>query len=211
MQRCVIICGAEIINYEEMRTYLRPDDFIVCCDSGLRHLNGFGIKPDLIIGDFDSSDNPQLPVETIVLPREKDDTDSMAAAREMTKRGFNNFLLLGVFGGRLDHTLGNVYVLLWLSYHGGKALAVDNYSEMEIVKPNTPTSICDCFPYFSLVAIAGKAEGISIKNAKYDLENAEIAPEYQYGVSNEPLPGQTTVVSLKKGVLLLIRDRLEKL
>ena len=206
MQRCVIICGAEINKYEVVRSYLRPEDFIVCCDSGLKHLDGLSLQPDLIIGDFDSSENPHLPVETIVLPREKDDTDSMAAVREMTKRGFEDFLMLGVFGGRLDHTLENVYVLLWIAVHGGSAMAVDDYSEIEIVTTQKPALIADSYSYFSLVAIAGKAEGVTIQNAKYNLENAVILPEYQYAVSNEPLKEKAACVSVREGRLLLICD-----
>ena len=207
MQRCVIIGGADIGNYETVRSYLQPDDFIVCCDSGLKHRERLGVQPNLVIGDFDSSENPHLPVETIVLPCEKDDTDTMAAVREMQKRGFEDFLLLGVFGGRMDHTLGNVYILLWLKNRGYRVLAVDDYSEMEIVLPGETGRIVRVHPYFSLLIIAGRAEGVTIKNAKYPLENAIVTPEYQYTVSNEPLPGKTAEVSLSKGVLLLIRDR----
>ena len=207
MPRCVIIGGADIWNYDVIRTYLRPDDFVVCCDSGLRHREKLGVEADLIIADFDSAENPHLSVETIVLPHEKDDTDSMAAVREMSARGFEDFLLIGVFGGRLDHTLANVYILLWLVNHGKHALAVDDYSEMEMITPRSGGRISSLFPYFSLVAIAGPVEGVTIKNAEYTLDNAIVTPEYQYCVSNEPLPGKTAEVTIGKGYLLLIRDR----
>lgn len=207
MQRCVIISGAEIQNYETIRTYLDPDDFIVCCDSGLKHLDGLGVEPHLIIGDFDSHENPGLPVETIVLPCEKDDTDTMAAVRESVSRGFDDFLFLGVFGNRMDHTLANVYILLWLDNRGKKALAVDDLSEISIIS-RSPAYITDRYPYFSLVTINGNAEGVTIKNAKYTLDNAVLTSEYQCAVSNEPLPGQTAEVTVKRGILLLIKDRL---
>ena len=44
-----------------------------------------------------------------------------------------------------------------------------------------------------------------IRGAKYPLEGAEITCEYQYGVSNEVLPGQTAVVTVGQGRLLLIK------
>ena len=206
MQRCVIIGGAEIRDYKSIRRYLRPDDFIVCCDSGLNHLDGLGVEPHLIVGDFDSHDDPKLPVETIVLPCEKDDTDTMAAVREAVSRGFDDFLLLGVFGNRMDHTLGNVYILLWLDNRGKKALAVDDQSEFSIVS-RAPAYVADRYPYFSLITINGNAEGLTIRNAKYTLENAELSSEYQCAVSNEPLPGQTAEITVEKGSLLLIKDR----
>ena len=206
MQRCVIIGGAEVKNYDLIRTYLQSEDFIVCCDSGLNHLVPLGVEANLIIGDFDSHEKPETSVETIVLPHEKDDTDTMAAVREMTSRGFDDFLLIGVFGGRMDHTLANVYILLWLDNRGKKAFAVDDQSEFEIISRNL-AYISAKYPYFSLVTINGDAEGITIKNAKYALNNAALTSEYQCAVSNEPLPGQTAEVTVGKGVLLLIKDR----
>ena len=52
MRRCVIIGGADIGRYDRIRAYLRADDFYICCDSGLKHREGLGIAPDLIVGDF---------------------------------------------------------------------------------------------------------------------------------------------------------------
>ncbi len=206
MRRCVIVGGAPIGDYEAVRGYFREDDIFICCDSGLRHLEGLKISPDLIIGDFDSHEDPRLPVETITLPCEKDDTDTVFAVKTGAERGFKEFLLAGVIGARLDHTLANTAALLWLQERGLRAMAVDDYSELEVLG-REPVRIPDRFAFFSLLSIFGKAEGIRVRNAKYPLEDAVIHPDYQYGVSNEVLPGKTAEVSVKDGKLLLIRDR----
>lgn len=140
MKRCVIDGGADINNYEYIKSCLRNDDFIVVCDSGLKHLESLQVNPGLIVGDFDSHDNPHLGVETIVLPCEKDDTDTVFAVKEAIKRGFDDFLLIGVVGARLDHTLGNVSSLLHLDSLGKKGYIIDDHSEMEIVS-NKPAYI----------------------------------------------------------------------
>ena len=204
MKRCVIVGGADINNFKYIRNCLQKDDFIVFCDGGLKHLENLQVQPSLIVGDFDSHDNPHLDVETIVLPCEKDDTDTVFAVKEAIKRGFNEFLLIGVVGARLDHTLGNVSVLLMLDKTGKKGKIIDDYSEMEIVS-NEPAYIDDSFAYFSLLNISGTAKGITIENAKYPLESAEITCEYQYGISNEVLPGKTAKVSVNEGNLLIIK------
>ncbi len=204
MKRCVIIGGADINNYDTVRKYLSDTDFYIFCDSGLRHINELRVKPDLIVGDFDSHPNPNLDIETIVLPCEKDDTDTVFAAKEALKRGFDDFLLIGVSGARLDHTIGNVSILLMLNADGKKAILVDDYSEMEIVS-SEPKYIRDSYKFFSLLNITGKAKGITIENAKYPLKNAEINCEYQYGISNEVLAGRTAKVTVKDGNLLLIK------
>lgn len=204
MKRCVIIGGADIRNYEYIREKLNTDDYFVFCDSGLKHLESLQVEPNLIVGDFDSHENPHLNVETIVLPCEKDDTDTVFAVKEAIKRGYAEFLLIGVVGARLDHTLGNVSILLKLDALGKKGIIIDDYSEMEIVS-DKPVYISDRYSFFSLLNISGCANGIFIKGAKYPLEDGEITCEYQYGVSNEVLPGQEAVVTVKDGKLLLVK------
>ena len=205
-RRCVIVGGARIRNYQTLWEYLNPDDFNIFCDGGLSHQDALGITPHLIVGDFDSHENPHLDVETIVLPREKDDTDTVYAVKEAVKRGFDDFLLLGAAGGRLDHTLGNLSILLSLHAQGRRALLVDDYSEMEVVG-REPAYIDGTFPYFSLLNISGTARGVTIEDAKYPLRDAEILCTYQYGVSNEVLPGRRARVSVADGGLLLVRVR----
>ena len=204
MPRCVIVGAAAIEDYERSRRYLRPDDFLVYCDGGLRHSRFLHAEPDLVVGDFDSGERPVTAAEVIDLPREKDDTDTVYAAREAVRRGFSDFLLLGAAGGRLDHTLGNLSLLLWLSARGKTALLVDDYSDMEVVS-DREVLIGDSVSYFSLLNISGTARGVDITGAKYPLSNAEISADYQYGISNEVLPGQTAAVKVREGNLLLIR------
>ena len=206
MSRCIIVGGADINNYDFIRESLQSDDYVIFCDSGLKHLSALQVKPSLIVGDFDSHENPHLDTETIVLPCEKDDTDTVYAMKEAIKRGFDTFLLIGVVGGRLDHTLGNISMLLYLDSHGCKGTIIDDYSEMEIIS-SAPAYIEDKYEFFSLLNITGCAKGITIQNAKYPLDDGEITCEYQYGVSNEVFPGKTAIVSVREGKLLLIKDR----
>jgi len=205
LNRCVIVGGAEIGRYDRARAALSPTDFVIYCDSGLRHLNALGRAPDLIVGDFDSHDNPRLPVETIVLPTVKDDTDTVFAVKEAVRRGFIEFLLLGVIGGRLDHTLGNVSILLMLDAQGLRGKIVDDWSEMEVVS-RSGAKVDNSWAFFSLLAVDGPAEGIEIEHAKYPLQDARMDANYPYGVSNEVLPGETAQIRVKKGRLLLIKD-----
>lgn len=206
MQRCVIVGGADINNYDFIREQLRCDDYVVFCDSGLKHMEKLRVQPSLIVGDFDSHENPHLAVETIVLPCEKNDTDTVYAVKEAVRRGFDNFLLIGGIGGRLDHTLGNVSILLYLDSLGKKGCIIDDHSEMEIVSKE-PVSVCEKYSFFSLLNITGCAKGITVTGAKYPLEDAEINCEYQYGISNEVLPGKTAEISIQCGKLLLVKNR----
>ena len=160
MKRCVIIGGADIHNYDRVRSYLRPEDFCIYCDSGLYHQERLCAHPDLIVGDFDSHPRPESTAETIVLPTVKDDTDTVFAVKEALRRGFEDFLLVGVSGGRMDHTLVNIYLLVMLQNAGKSAVLVDDFSEMRMVGAE-PAEIPDSFPYYSLVNITGTARGVT--------------------------------------------------
>lgn len=205
--RCVIIGAAEINNYERARKSLRQGDYYIFCDAGLKHQHSLGVKPDLIIGDFDSFKRPDSQeIEIITLPRAKDDTDSFYAVKEGLRRGFNDFLFLGVFGQRLDHTFVNVSALLYLYDKGIHSLAVDDYSVMSIVGKEQ-VAIEDGCAYFSLVPLTGSAGGINISGAKFPLKDGAVYPNYIYTTSNEVLPGEKAKVQVQDGLMLLIEGR----
>ena len=213
-KRCVIIGGAGIADYELIRSHIRQDDYVIYCDSGLRHMEGLGVAPSLIVGDFDSHEDPHMEVETITLPVAKDDTDTVYAMHEGVKRGFRDFLLIGAIGARLDHTLVNTYILTSLENRGCHGIIADDYSDMELISPVSgedgewqpgAAKVEDKYSFFSLVALEGEACGVTIKNAKFCIEDAVIGPDYQYATSNEVLPGQTAEITVEKGRLLLIR------
>ena len=208
-RRCVIVGGAPIIDYDNVIKYLREDDWFVFCDSGLKHLQKLQteaeIMPDLIVGDFDSYDNPQLEdVETIVLPTVKDETDTAFAASEALRRGFDDFLIIGAIGARLDHTLVNISLLYKLYKAGCAAVLLDDYSAMTIAGKE-PSYIDGSYMFFSLFNMFGPSRDITITGAKYDLEGAEITPETQYATSNEVAPGSNACVTVGDGELLLMK------
>ena len=204
MKRCVIFGAADIKNYEKVRRLLLPSDFIICADGGLYHTNAMGLTPDLIVGDFDSykGEVPQG-IETIRLSTKKDDTDTVFAAREAVKRGYADFLIFGVIGGRLDHTLVNVYLLEFLNEAKAYGKIVDDLSEMFLLKNSTVKIYKEQHSYFSLIAINGKADGVTISGAVFPLTNNTIMPSYQYGISNE-FADDFVEISVKSGSLLVI-------
>ena len=126
------------------------------------------------------------------------------AAREALRRGFREFLLIGVTGARFDHTFGNISLLLYLDSLGKKAQILDDYSVMEIVS-REPAEIDGSYSFFSLLHISGTARDITIRGAKYPLTHGEIRSDYQYGISNEVLPGEKASVSVGEGRLLLVK------
>jgi len=104
-----------------------PDngDYIIAADGGYAALASRGITPDLVIGDFDSlapgllsavSDHPNV----IRSSAEKDDTDMMLAVRYGLKQGYETFVINGGLGGRLDQTLANIQILVYIADNGAR-------------------------------------------------------------------------------------------
>ncbi|MCL2126517.1 MAG: hypothetical protein FWH33_11115 [Oscillospiraceae bacterium] len=82
----------------------RHNDYVIGVDGGLRYLEQSHIKPDMIVGDFDSLQyNPTYP-NVITLSKEKDCTDTYAAVQNGLRLGYTNFHLYCCTGGRIDHT-----------------------------------------------------------------------------------------------------------
>jgi thiamine pyrophosphokinase len=203
--KCVIVGGADIRDYERAASYVKHEDYVIYCDSGLKHQKGLKLAPSLVIGDFDSFGKPyEGPAETITLPREKDDTDSMYAIKEGIKRGYDSFLLLGVTGNRFDHSFVNIAALLMLDSLGKKAKIVDDYCEMEVI--STDTTVPHTYPYFSLLNISGEKNEVSITDAKFPMNRGSISSEYQFAVSNEPIAKKDAKITLHKGRVLLVKD-----
>ena len=202
MTRCVIVAGAKIKNYQKVKSFLNSDDYFVFCDSGLFHKEELGVTPDFIVGDFDSFEKPQTKENILVLPTEKDDTDTFAAVKLMLEKGFKDFLLIGVIGERLDHSLGNISILLYLKENGAKGVIIDDFSEMCLVEETVLIKHNSC-SYFSLISLSDSLTGVNIKGAKYPLENATINSSFQYAISNETV--EDTEISVKQGNALLIK------
>ena len=203
MPRCVII-GAGPVEQEQKKLLL-PGDYVIACDAGYLNARSLGVVPDLIVGDFDSAPRPEGE-NLVVLPAEKDDTDTHYAARLAVEKGFEQVLILGVLGGaRLDHSLAAIAAGLWLAKQGPEVTIAGRGAELRYVLPGRPVKVEHApHAYFSLFPLEGTAEGVSITGAKYPLQNARLVPDATLGASNETMPGGAEV-RVERGSLLLVR------
>ena len=116
MPRCVIFTAGDQHGIEKHEIGLRHDDFVICCDAGYRLAQRLGVRPDLLLGDFDSYTGAlpeDIPVQRYI--RDKDDTDTVIAVRYALEHGYDSILLVAATGGRLDHLLGNLQILAFIS------------------------------------------------------------------------------------------------
>lgn len=203
MKRCVII-GAVEIDFP-LEKYIRDTDFVICADKGWQNAVAHGINPDMVVGDFDSSQKPEnLSADITVLPVVKDDTDTHYIARYAVENGFTDVLLRGVIGGRrFEHTVANIQTLLFLAQNRVNATAIDRYSHIMVIYDGSVSLPDMGDKFFSLFSLGDRAEGVSIKGAKYPLDNFTLTNNYPIGVSNEFI-GEKVDISVGSGALLLV-------
>ena len=169
-----------------MREYIPEGSFLIACDAGYRNARALEVAPDLVVGDFDSAPRPQGK-NLVVLPHEKDDTDTQYAARLALERKADRVVILGGLGGtRLEHTLANLATGLWLEKRGISALLANEESEIRFLLPGRPLTLeRKNWKYLSLFPLEGEMTGVDLEGAYYPLKDARLTGEYPLGVSNE--------------------------
>ena len=200
MKTCYIFSAVEMKN-----NFPKPDkdDLIIAADAGYLNVQKAGLRPDVIIGDFDSSKKPNTdtPIETF--PILKDDTDTMLAIKYGFNSGYKRFAIYGGLGGeRTDHTVANIQSLADIVDHGGEGFLVGENETFALIKNSSITLHSEKGKTLSVFAYGGVAEGISIKGAVYETDDLTLSPFFPLGVSNK-FKENTAAVGVKNGCILI--------
>lgn len=205
--RCVIISGGEYSD-----SYIpKGDDFVIACDKGLEWARRMEIVPDLLIGDFDSytGERPEN-METIVLPHEKDDTDTHFAVKEALKRGCKEIVLTCAWGGRFDHAFSNLQTCRFASESGAKVSVNDNKVRIYFLTGGLEDSISlkrDDSLSISVFSLSDICEGVEIKGTQYELENTRLTADFPIGTSNE-WDKEEAFFKIKKGTMMIVLSKM---
>ena len=201
MDTCVIFCAG---GFEKLARQPDETDYILAADGGLTHLQKLGIRPNGIIGDFDSLG--YVPRDAQVFPVEKDDTDSMLAVRKGLELGYRRFELYGALDGeRLDHTVANLQTLCFLANHGAKGYLIGLKYMAAVLKNGTFRFPATARGVLSLFCLGRDAEGVTLSGLKYPLEKGTLSSSFPLGVSNHFL-GEEASVTVERGMLIALYD-----
>lgn len=199
---CVIFCAG---GFDRLLRPLQKDDLVIAADGGLRHTDALGIRPDIVLGDFDSLG--YVPRNSEKYPVEKDDTDTMLAVKRGLSLGFREFLIYGSLDGpRLDHTVANFQTLAFLCDHGARGTLVGLRQQVTLLKNGSMTFPKRAAGDISVFAFGGDAQGVTIRGLYYPLENGTLTPAFPLGVSNH-FTGEEGEVSVENGSLLIVWDK----
>ena len=178
-------------------------DIIIAVDGGARHLEKFGLKPDVFIGDFDSLGEIPDGDNVISLKPEKDVTDMHAAVDEGIFKGYDKFEIFGATGGRLDHTLANIQLAVSLAQRGIKHIIHGEGYCIKAINDSFAEFDSSYNGYVSVFSHSDSCVGVSIEGLKYELSNVTLSNSFALGVSNEFI-GKKSKISVKKGTLVIV-------
>ena len=206
MSNCVII--APLYAGEEAE-WLRAEagDLTLCADGGYDAAVRYGIRPDLVIGDFDSmpADHVQG-VPRITLPVHKDDTDMVVCLEEGRRRGYSSFRIAGCLGGRLDHTISNLQCLYDCALRGEDAWMCDGPNLVSVLLPGKYTLPRMEGYKFSLLSYTPEVTGLTLHGTEWELDDATLTNRYPLGVSNE-IVAPWAEFSFADGVLMVLYSK----
>jgi len=200
---CLIIGAAPAAGFPQGKSppETSAPNLIICADGGYIHAGRLGLVPDIIMGDFDSAEQPaaHAGTEVVAVSAHKDDTDMLLCIKEAIRRGADSIAILGGLGGRLSHTMANISALQYCYNRGIAASLLDEYHTVFV------SSRTDIPPHtaFSLFPLENQAV-ITIKNAEYPLDKATVTRESSLCASNKSLKHTAEVIS--NGPLVIILE-----
>ncbi len=208
-RRCVIIAGAPNADTAFLAQTVQPEDYLICADRGYAAATAAGLRPDLIVGDFDSYGGA-LPddCEVVRLCPEKDDTDTMHCVDLALERGFREFLLLSALGGRLDHSIANLCIAEYLEEHGARCTLLSRSEEIRLLTEGRCTLNGCRGLTFSVFPFGCQRVTLSYEGAYYPLTNGTLTHSFPMGVSNVFAADSAHITVHSGRALLLINKKI---
>ena len=214
IRRALIFANGPQLDLEAARAMVRPDDYLIGADAGLRHIWQMGLQPHLVIGDLDSLSPAEIDrlaateVRVERHPIHKDETDLELAILAAVQDGCRTILVLAALGGRLDMTLANIFLLGLPELSGIDVRLEDGVEEVFLIHPGAEGRVIEgqVDDRVSLLAWGGPAQGIRTERLYYPLKGETLYPERTRGISNRMVESRARV-TLEDGLLICIHTR----
>ena len=207
VKKCIILANGKppkksIITFFQRRDYKK----LICADGGSNSALKMKLVPDVIIGDFDSISSKALKdfnsVSKIIRLKRQNDTDVEKCLKYAIKNKFEEALLLGATGNRLDHTFCNIGIVLKFF----PQIKVSLIAEDSFMKAYTGNIELKTIPgeTISLYGISPETKIIS-NGLKYELKNISLPFGVKESTSNIAKK-ESVKLKIVNGVVFVIRD-----
>lgn len=211
-KKACIITGGDISG-RFLDEYVKnhPLEIRIVVDGALEITHRLGMKPDYIVGDFDTVNQELLEFydKDIILrhPPEKDQTDTELAIETALHAGCGELVFLGATGSRLDHSLGNIFLLEHLLKQGIEAEILNENNKLYLknnsFKISQKASRGD---FVSLLPLTETVENVTLRGFKYPVENLTFYREKTLGISNE-ITEEEASVEFANGIFIVVESR----
>lgn len=207
MNKCTVFTGGEMKDLSFVDIESVKKTFVICADSGYLYAEKLGVKPDVVIGDYDSLGfAPDLKNDVFTFPIEKDDTDLMLAIKHALKLGYKDIDIYGALGGRFDHTFGNIQALGYISSMNANARILSENEEISLLNPGKyVVSERDGYS-LSLFAYSDVVKNYCINGVKYPADTT-LTNCFPLGISNKILE-EKAEISFTEGRLLMVQSKI---
>lgn len=206
--RTLIIAASPSNNTKDLPGLAAGADLVVAADGGAAIALIHGVRPDVVVGDMDSVTPEVLDaldkdaVELVRFPSRKDETDLELALLEAIRQGADDITIVGALGGRVDHTLGNIYLLNMPELKRLRVRLVDGDEEVFVIRDEAEWR-GRAGDTVSLIPLTPEVAGIETRGLEYPLRRESLFMGPGRGISNRML-GDVAGVSVAAGILLAV-------
>jgi thiamine pyrophosphokinase len=196
----VVVCNGQFPTHEVPLDILRQAKTIICCDGAIQKLSAVGVKPTVIVGDFDSLPKSLMEkYSDIIFHNPDQETNDLTKSMQWAKQhGFTDVCILGATGLREDHTLGNISLLADYEQQG---FSVKMVTDTGVFTPIYRTTKFNSFKGQQVSIFSLKPDvPIRSENLKYSFNRP--LPSWWCGTLNESL-GEQFALHFDEGKVLV--------
>jgi len=211
IKRAVIFVNGKFSPLPDFQRVIQPDTYYIAVDGGVRHAFGIGVIPHIIVGDLDSLTPEDLTqakaanIPFLQFSPQKDETDLELALRHASEQGLTDIFLLGASGGRLDHSLANLFLLAHPAFTHLNIHILEGNQTAFLIR-DTASIHGNPGDLVSILPMNGDAVGVSNKGLKWPLHDEILPSGSPRGMSNVLL-GERATIHVRQGMLFCIITR----
>jgi thiamine pyrophosphokinase len=194
---------------------ITDSDLVIAADGGSHHCQQLGLKPDILVGDLDSTSQElqeiyrKEGVEIISYPMDKDQTDLELALLLAQDRGADLILVFGAVGGRLDMTFGNLTLLAHPKLLTPTTM-VCGLDEVRLLQSGDSLNLVGTpGDTVSLIPLQPGSSTVTAQGLQYPLDRDSLDFGFSRGISNI-MTGNRATISLDSGLLVIVHTRHRK-
>ena len=207
----LIITNGNIESTDYLAELALKHNNIICADGAVRYLRRIQRFPTIVLGDLDSIDKSDLSwvkdngVPVVTFDVKKDYTDTELAIRYAIEQGAKRITLTGALGGRIDHSLGNIYLLVLMNQLNCNGVIIEQKQDIHLIM-NQSEFHWNVGETISFVPISTKVEGVTLHGFEYALDEETLYLGHTRSISNV-VAVENQMVMVENGMLLAIRNK----